>query len=91
MRCDVLTSAARAEERNHAEYDASARQRGLSSLTFRARREDGRARHGASTASMSSILAKQLRDSGLPADVLVGKPEKDLSFSLRRGTIAQVT
>jgi hypothetical protein len=91
MRCDVLTSATRAEERNHAEYDASARQRGLSSLTFRARRDDGRARHGASAASMSFILAKQVRDSGLPADVLVGKLEKDMSLALRRGRIAQVT
>jgi hypothetical protein len=33
----------------------------------------------------------QMRDSGLPADVLVGKLKKDISFALRRGTIAQVT
>ena len=32
-----------------------------------------------------------MRDSGLPADVLVGKFNKDISFALRRGTIAQVT
>jgi hypothetical protein len=32
-----------------------------------------------------------LRDSGLPADVLLGKLNKDISFALRRGTIAQVT
>jgi hypothetical protein len=32
-----------------------------------------------------------LRDSGLPADVLVGKLKKDISFALRRGTISQVT
>ena len=32
-----------------------------------------------------------MRDSGLPADVLVGKLKKDISFALRRGTIAQVT
>jgi hypothetical protein len=32
-----------------------------------------------------------LRDSGLPADVLLGKLKKDISFALRRGTIAQVT
>jgi hypothetical protein len=37
------------------------------------------------------LLAKQLRDSGLPADVLLGKLNKDISFALRRGTIAQVT
>ena len=30
-----------------------------------------------------------MRDSGLPADV--GKLKKDISFALRRGTIAQVT
>ena len=29
--------------------------------------------------------------SGLPADVLVGKLKKDISFALRQGTIAQVT
>jgi hypothetical protein len=29
--------------------------------------------------------------SGLPPDVLVGKLKKDISFALRRGTIAQVT
>ncbi len=40
---------------------------------------------------MYSLFAKQLRDSGLPADVLVGKLKKDISFALRRGTIAQVT
>ena len=32
-----------------------------------------------------------MRDSGLPADVLLGKLKKDISFALRRGTIAQVT
>ena len=32
-----------------------------------------------------------LRWTGLPADVLVGKLKKDISFALRRGTIAQVT
>ena len=37
------------------------------------------------------LFAKQLRDSGLPADVLVGKLKKEISFALRRGTIAQVT
>ncbi len=36
-------------------------------------------------------ITKQMRDSGLPADVLVGKLKKDISFALRRGTIAQVT
>jgi hypothetical protein len=45
-----------------------------------------------STASVSfPRFTKQWRDSGLPADVLVGKIKKDNSFALRRGTIAQVT
>jgi hypothetical protein len=43
--------------------------------------------HGASTATVYLLFAKQLRDSGLPADVLVGKLKKDISFALRRGTI----
>jgi hypothetical protein len=47
--------------------------------------------HGASTASVNLLFTKQMRDSGLPADVLVGKLKKDISFALRRGTIAQVT
>jgi hypothetical protein len=34
---------------------------------------------------------KKTSDSGLPADVLVNKFKKDISFALRRGTIAQVT
>jgi hypothetical protein len=38
-----------------------------------------------------SLFAKQLRDSGLPAGVLVGKLNKDIAFALRRGTIAQVS
>jgi hypothetical protein len=37
------------------------------------------------------LLTKQMRDSGLPADALLGKFKKDISFALRRGTIAQVT
>ena len=40
---------------------------------------------------MYFLFANQLRDSGLPADVLVGKLKKDISFALRRGTIALVT
>jgi hypothetical protein len=37
------------------------------------------------------LFKKHLRDSGLPADVLLGKLKKDISFALRRGTIAQGT
>jgi hypothetical protein len=44
---------------------------------------------------MTPVLAhswsKHMRDSGLPADVLPGKLKKNISFALRRGTIAQVT
>ncbi len=37
------------------------------------------------------LFSKQVRDSGLPADVLVGKLKKDVSCALRRGAIAKVT
>ena len=37
------------------------------------------------------LFFQQMRDSALPADVLLGKLNKDISFALRRGTIAQVT
>ena len=47
--------------------------------------------HGASTASVYFLFNKHMRDSGLPADVLLGKFKRDVSFALRRGTIAQVT
>ncbi len=40
---------------------------------------------------MHFLFTKQLRDSGLPADVLVGKLNKDKSCALRRDTIAQET
>ncbi len=36
-------------------------------------------------------MTKQMRDSGLPADVLVDKLKKDISFALRQGTIAEVS
>jgi hypothetical protein len=47
--------------------------------------------HGASIATVYLLFAKQLRDSALPADELVGKLNQDISFALRRGTTAQVT
>ncbi len=37
------------------------------------------------------MFAEQLRDKGLLVDGVVGEVEKDSSFALRRGTIAQVT
>ena len=43
------------------------------------------------SATVYFLWAKQLRDSALPADVLVGKLNKDISLALRRGTIADVT
>ena len=55
------------------------------------RRAPGGQARGPSTASVYFFFRKQLRDSGLPADALVGKLKKDISFALRRGTMAQVT
>ncbi len=43
-----------------------------------------------SFASSADKLSSSL-SIGLPADVLLGKLKKDISFALRRGTIAQVT
>jgi hypothetical protein len=82
-RNDVLTSAKRAEERKHTKYDAR------SVLSPFALETTGG--HGASTASLWLLLKKQMRYSALPADVLLGKLSKDISFALRRGTIAKVT
>ena len=45
----------------------------------------------ASTASVRRPPRRWKEASGLPADALVGKLKKDISFALRRGTIAQVT
>ncbi len=41
--------------------------------------------HGAFTATVYMLFTKQLRVSPLPADVLVGKLNKDISFALRGG------
>jgi hypothetical protein len=87
-RNDVLTSARRAEERKHAKYDAICAATGSILSPFALETTGG---HGASTASVYYLFTKQMRDSGLPADVLVGKLNKDISFVLRRGTIARVT
>ncbi len=35
------------------------------------------------------LLTKQMRDSGLPADVLLGKLAKDISFALRGARLAR--
>ncbi len=87
-RNDVLTSAKRAEERKHTKHDAICAATGSVLSPFALETTGG---HGASTASVYLLLKKQMRDSGLPADVLLGNFKKDISFALRRGTIARVT
>ncbi len=83
-RNDVLTSAKRAEERKHAKYDSICAATGS---IFSPIPLETTAGHDASTASVYFLFTKQMRDSSLPADVLVGKLKKDISFALRRGTI----
>ena len=87
-RNDVLTSAKRAEERKHTKYDAICAATGSVFSPFALETTGG---HGSSTASVYFLFKKHMRDSGLPADVLLGKFKRDVSFALRRGTIAQVT
>jgi hypothetical protein len=53
-------------------------------------RDDRRTR-GLHRVGVLALDQANARDSGLPADVLLGKLAKDISFALRRGTIAQVT
>jgi hypothetical protein len=85
---DVLTSAKHAEDRKHDKYDRICAATGSILSPFALETTGG---HGASTKSVYLLLTKQMRDLGLPADVLVGKLKKDISVALRRGTIAQVT
>ena len=87
-RNDVLTSVMRAEALKHRKYDAICAATGSHVSPFALETTGG---HGASTATVYFLFAKQLRDSGLPADVLVGKLKKDISLALRRGTIPQET
>ncbi len=87
-RNDVLTSATRAEDLKHRKYDAICAATGSQFSPFALETTGG---HGASTATVNFLFAKLLCDSDLPADVLVGKLKKDISFALRRGTIAQMT
>ena len=68
-RNDVLASAKRAEEAKRLKYDVTCAARGSHFSPFALETRGG---HGASTATVYSLLGKQLRDSGLPADVLVG-------------------
>ena len=78
----------RAEDLKHRRCDAICAATGPDLSPFALETTGG---HGASTATVYLLFAKQLRDSGLPADVLGGKLKKDISFTLCRGTIAQVT
>ena len=87
-RNDVLTRATRAEDLKHRKYDATCAATGSHFSPFALETTGG---HWASTATVNLLFAKLLRDSGLPADVLAGKLNKDISFALRRGTTAQVT
>jgi hypothetical protein len=86
-RNDVLTSAKRAEEVKHRKYDATCAAIGSKFSPFALETTGGL---GASTAAVYFLFAKQLRNSGLPADVLVGKLKRT-SFALLRNKIAQVT
>jgi hypothetical protein len=83
-RNDVLTSAKRAEEVKHLKYDVTCAATGSHLSPFALETTGG---HGASTATVYLLSAKQLRDSGLPAEVLEGKLNKDMSFALRRGRL----
>jgi hypothetical protein len=46
---------------------------------------------GASTKAVYQLFTKHLRDSGVAGEAVKRKLKKDISFALRRGTIAQVT
>ncbi len=87
-RNDVLTSAKRAEELKHRCHLRGNR---VYLSPFALETMGG---HGASTlASVYHrylLFTRQMRDSALPADVLMNKFNKEISFA-RRGTIAQVT
>jgi hypothetical protein len=76
-RNDVLTSAKRAEELKHTKYNTICAATGSILSPFALETTGGQ---GASTASVYFLFSKQMRDSALPADVLVGKLKKDVSF-----------
>ena len=75
----------RAEDLKHRKYDAICAANGVYLLSSRALETTGG--HGASTATVFLLFVKQLRDSGLPAAVLVGRLNRDISLALRRGTM----
>jgi hypothetical protein len=45
--------------------------------------------HSAWTNAAYYVFTKHLRDSGVPGEALKRKLKKDISFALRRGTIAR--
>ena len=79
-RNDVLSSAKRAEEAKHLKYEVTCAATGSHFSPFALETTGG---HGIE-ATVYFLFAKQLRDSGLPADALLGKLKKDISFALRR-------
>ena len=79
--------AAWAESKKHVKYDNLCAAAGTIFQPFALETTGG---HGASTKAVY-LFNKHLRDSGVPGEALKRKLKKDISFALRRGTIAQVT
>ena len=87
-RNNILVSAAWAESKKHVKYDNLCKAAGTIFSPFALETTGG---HGASTKAVYYLFNKHLRDSGVPGEALKRKLKKDISFALRRGTIAQVT
>jgi hypothetical protein len=87
-RNNTLVSAVWAESKKHAKYDNLCAAAGT---TFSPFALETMGAHGASTKTIYYLFTKHLRDSGVPGEALKRKLKKDISFALRRGTIAQVT
>ena len=87
-RNNTLVSAVWAESKKHAKYDNLCAAAGT---TFSPFALETMGAHGASTKTVYYLFTKHLRDSGVPGEALKRKLKKDISFALRRGTIAQVT
>jgi hypothetical protein len=90
-RNDTLVYAAWAEGKKHLKYDNLRAAAGTILQPFALETMGG---HGASTKAVYYLFTKHLRDSGVPppgGEALKRKLKKDISFALRRGTIAQVT
>ncbi len=87
-RNNTLGSAAWAEGKKHVKYDNLCAAAGTIFQPFALETTGG---HGASTKAVYYLFNKHLSDSGVPGEALKRKLKKDISFALRRGTIAQVT